>query len=284
MRRILRWAGIAAAVPLGLAVLTILYLLIASQVILDRTYPQRPDPIRAASGTAAIARGAHLVSIGLCHDCHGQDLGGAPFDLPDATIYGRNLTALTASFSDADFDRAIRQGIRPDGKSLLVMPSSAFANFSDDDVASIIAYLRSLPPKGAASPDPRAGLLVRALLVTGQYRTSADTPVGVGPVDLGPRYAEGRHLAQTICAVCHAADLGGMPPGSFITTPDLAIAAAYDRADFHTLMRSGKAAGGRELGLMSQTARGNFSAFTDAEIDAIYDYLVARSAAPGAKR
>ena len=70
-----------------------------------------------------------------------------------------------------------------------------------------------------------------------------------------------------------------MPPGSFHPTPDLVIAAAYDRADFHTLMRSGKAAGGRELGLMSQTARANFSAFTDAEIDAIYDYLVARSAA-----
>ena len=30
---------------------------------------------------------------------------------------------------------------------------------------------------------------------------------------------------------------------------------------------------------MSRTARANFSAFTDAEIDALYDYLVARGAA-----
>ena len=191
MRRVLKWAAIVAAVPLGVAVLAIVYVLIASQVILDRTHPSRPDPIRAASGATAIARGAHLVRIGLCRDCHGQDLAGAPFVVPDATIFGRNLTALTASFSDADFDRAIRQGLRPDGKSLLVMPSSTFANLTDDEVASIIAYLRSLPPRGAASPDPRVGLLVRTLLVTGHYRTSAETPVGVGPVDAGPRYAEG---------------------------------------------------------------------------------------------
>ncbi len=84
--------------------------------------------------------------------------------------------------------------------------------------------------------------------------------------------------------MCHASDLAGTPPGSFHPTPDLAVAAAYDRADFHTLMRSGKALGGRELGLMSQTARNNFSAFTDAEVDALYDYLVARSAALSASQ
>jgi cytochrome c553 len=279
MRRILKWTGIIAAVPLGVLILAIVYVLIASQLILDRAHAKRPDPIRAENGAAAIARGAHLATVGLCRDCHGRDMTGARFVVPDTAIYARNLTALTASFTDADFDRAIRQGIRPDGKSLLVMPSSAFASLDDDDVASIIAYLRSLPPRGAASPDPRVGLLVRAFLVAGKYQTSADSPVGVGPVDLGPRYAEGRHLARTICAVCHGSDLAGMPPGSFHPTPDLTIAAAYDRADFHTLMRSGKAAGGREVGLMSQTARNNFSAFTDAEVDAIYDYLVARGVA-----
>jgi cytochrome c553 len=285
MRRILKWMGIVASGALGAAVLAIAYVLIASQVILDRPHAKRPDPIRAASGPAAIARGAHLASIGLCRDCHGRDLTGARFEVPGATIYSRNLTALTAGFSDADFDRAIRQGLRPDGRSLLVMPSSAFANLSDNEVASIIAYLRSLPPRGAVSPDPRAGLLVRALLATGRVRTGADSlSDGAAPLDPGPRYAAGRHLARTICAVCHGPDLAGTPPGSFHQTPDLLIAAAYDRTEFHTLMRSGKAAGGREVGLMSRTARANFSAFTDAEVDAIYDYLVARSAALNASR
>ena len=284
MRRILKWAGIVTALPLGLGVLATAYVLIASQLILDQTHPKRADPIRAASGAAAVARGSHLASIGLCRDCHGGDLTGARFDVPDTTIYARNLTALTASFSDADFDRAIRQGVRPDGKSLLVMPSSVFADLSDDEVASIIAYLRSLPARGPVSPDPRVGLLVRAFLVSGKYQTSADTPAGAGPIDPGPRYAQGRHLARTICAACHGSDLAGTPPGSFHPTPDLVIAAAYDRADFHTLMRSGKAAGGREVGLMSRTARANFSAFTDAEIDALYDYLVARGAVMSASQ
>jgi mono/diheme cytochrome c family protein len=126
---------------------------------------------------------------------------------------------------------------------------------------------------------------VRALLATGKVKTVADSlSDGAPPLDLGPRYAPGRHLARAICAACHGSDLAGMPPGSFHPTPDLLIAAAYTRADFHTLMRSGKAVGGREVDLMSRTARANFSAFTDAEVDAIYDYLVARGAALASSR
>ena len=84
--------------------------------------------------------------------------------------------------------------------------------------------------------------------------------------------------------MCHAADLAGAPHRSYLPTPDLTIAAAYGRADFHTLMRGGKAAGGREVGVMSRTARADFSGFTEAEVDSLYDYLVARGAALAAKR
>jgi hypothetical protein len=42
-------------------------------------------------------------------------------------------------------------------------------------------------------------------------------------------------------------------------------------------MRTGVATGERQVGLMSQVARGRFVHFTDAEVDAIYDYLAARA-------
>ncbi len=267
----------------GLVVLALAYVFIASEVILDRTYPRRPSAVHAPAAAEAIARGAHLVVVATCTDCHGKDLAGTNLDVPGSTLYAPNLTALTATLSDADFDRAIRQGLRPNGRSLLVMPSHAYANFTDDEVALIIAYLRSLRPRGAVSPNPRLGLLVRAFLAVGLFKTEADELAAARPpLELGPRYDPGRHLASVICATCHGTELSGTPKDPVLPTPDLMLVAAYSRGDFHTLMRTGKASGNREVGIMSKTARNYFSSFTDPEIDAIYDYLVARGNAVAA--
>jgi cytochrome c553 len=280
MKSLLKWTGIVAASLVGLLALAVAFVFIASEVMLDRTYPKRPSTVHAYVTAETIARGAHLVVVATCTDCHTKDLTGQRFDVPGSTLYAPNLTALTRSFSDADYDRAIRQGIRPDGKGVLFMPSHIFANLTDDEVDSIIAYLRSLKPKGTASPDHRLGLFMRALLVTGEIKTEAKEFADAQPsLDMGPRYKQGRHLASMICAGCHGTNLAGTPQGSFLPTPDLIMVAAYDRGDFHKLMRTGKAAGGREVGVMSQTARRNFSTFTDAEIDSIYDYLAARGTA-----
>ena len=56
--------------------------------------------------------------------------------------------------------------------------------------------------------------------------------------------------------------------------PDLRIVAAYDPQDFTALMRTGKAAGGREVGAMSEFARRRYASLTDSEIGAVRDYLV----------
>jgi hypothetical protein len=39
-------------------------------------------------------------------------------------------------FQDSDWDRAIRFGLRADGRSPLVMPSEVFVNMSDEDISS----------------------------------------------------------------------------------------------------------------------------------------------------
>jgi mono/diheme cytochrome c family protein len=93
--------------------------------------------------------------------------------------------------------------------------------------------------------------------------------------DLGPATARGRYLATIACAECHQSDFAPRPD-QFFKTPDLLLVASYEHSEFVTLMRTGKAAGNRELPVMSETARKRFAAFTDEEIDAIYDYLAAR--------
>jgi mono/diheme cytochrome c family protein len=126
---------------------------------------------------------------------------------------------------------------------------------------------------------------VRVALVRGIVRTEAaeftQTPP---PLDLGVRYENGRHLAQVVCGQCHGVNLSGEPKRPVRPAPDLLIVAGYDRGAFRTLMRSGTAPGGRQTVSMLRIAGGNLSAFTDDEIDAIYDYLVARWKALTAKR
>ncbi|MGA2597449.1 MAG: c-type cytochrome [Bryobacteraceae bacterium] len=284
MKPILKWAGIVAASLAGLLVLAIAYVFIVSQRILDRSYLKRSSAVHELVTADAVARGAHLTVVSTCTDCHGKDLTGTQLPVPGSTVYAPNLTIMTKSLSDADIDLAIRQGLRSDGKSLLFMPSHGYASFTDDEVASIIGYLRSLSPQGTASPEPHLGLGVRVALVAGIVRTeAAEFADTLPPLDLGVRYENGRHLAQVVCGQCHGMNLSGEPKRPVRPTPDLLIVAGYDRGAFRTLMRTGRAPEGRQTVSMLRIA-GNLSTFTDDETDAIYDYLVARWKALTAKQ
>ena len=86
-----------------------------------------------------------------------------------------------------------------------------------------------------------------------------------------------------VCAQCHGKDLRGTPK-DLVPAPDLLIVGPYDRGEFRALMRTGRAVGGRDVGAMSKTARGNLSGLTDDEIDATYDYLAARAKAVSASQ
>jgi len=275
----MKWGGFAALVLLAVTLLAAGYLYFASEAIIARTFVPRDVAFRAAPAgdAAAVARGAHLAVVTGCTDCHEKDLTGHWFDdVPDSHIWSRNLTILAHQFSDAQLENAIRQGIRPDGRSVVIMRSGAYRGMSDRDLSDLVAYLRSLKPKGDVRPEPTYGPMLRAGLLLGKLKTDRDFAAGDKPsMELGPRYARGRYLAAIACAECHQTNF--VPrDDAFFATPDLSLVAAYERADFFTLMRTGKAAGGREVGFMSQTARLRFAHFTDEEIGAIYDYLAAR--------
>jgi mono/diheme cytochrome c family protein len=251
-----------------------------SQAILDARHPAAPSAVHAASTPEAVARGAHLVQVTDCAACHGGRLTGGVMSLSSSTIYAPNLTVVGKTLSDAELDRAIRRGLRPDGRSELAMPSQAYVGFTDDEVAAIIAYLRSLPPKGTNLAQPPLGLILRANLARGALKTEVQRVAEARPpVAAGPGVERGRRLAAVACSQCHGADLGGGPgsPG-----PDLTVNTYYDRAQFHALMRdTGRPTENMEL--MSQTALTSFSHFDDGEVDAIFDYLMARDRVLGVK-
>jgi mono/diheme cytochrome c family protein len=158
------------------------------------------------------------------------------------------------------------------------MPSYLFAGLHPDDVSALVAYLNSLEPVGPTYPEPTIGPALAKEIAEGTYRNSAQDVAdhaGKGPPDLGPLNALGRQILSATCAECHGMDLRGKPaPGpDAVARPDLRIVASYSPQDFTTLLSTGKAAGNREVGLMSTVARRRYANLTDVEVSAIRAYL-----------
>jgi mono/diheme cytochrome c family protein len=122
------------------------------------------------SGASAVERGHYLARIMDCTGCHtpgalvgrpdtdrylaGADVG---FGTPLGIVYPPNLTPDPVTglgrWTDAEIARAIRQGVRPDGRALVpVMPWPSYSALTEADVAALVAYLRTLPPTRNQTP------------------------------------------------------------------------------------------------------------------------------------
>ena len=282
MRRVLRWLTFAAA---GMAAVVLVALLVVyglSERVFRRVYPAPTAPAFTATlpaDAASLAEGRRLaVTRGCYAGCHGAGLAGRVFMYQPGVgrLVAPNLTAAVRRYSDAELERIIRHGVRPDGRSVFGMPSDMFRGLSDADLARLLAFLRSQPSvRDALGPSVQLGPLGRLGLVLGECpptavlvrRDSAAQTLAERP-DEADTPGVGRYVARTSCTECHGPGLRGGDG-----TPSLAIAAAYAPAEFRHFLRTGEAKGGRELRLMSDMARRRFSQLTDAEIGALHAYL-----------
>jgi mono/diheme cytochrome c family protein len=108
----------------------------------------------------AVARGAYLAGpVAHCLECHTPMLptgqhdmarlgaGGMEFRGPWGVSVARNITpAALGSWSDAEIERAIREGVSKDGRQMFPpMAFAAYRHMSAQDMGDLIAYLRSMP-------------------------------------------------------------------------------------------------------------------------------------------
>ena len=87
-----------------------------------------------------------------------------------------------------DVARALRRGVRRDGRSLIVMPSEIFTYVSEQDLAAIVAYVGQVPPVDREVPRTHFGPVGRALLALGKLNilVAGKTPHVTAPDSVSP--------------------------------------------------------------------------------------------------
>lgn len=283
MAKFLRFAAYGLAGILGLLVIAAATVWLISWQKLNADPEARSEHLARPTAAELADAPRRARALG-CFGCHGEGLRGHKmFDQPlIGTVWAPNLTHVAQRSTDAELARAIRQGISDEGKPLMIMPSEAYQYLSDEEVAALIAVIRSEARGGGAVPEKSFGPVGRLGLALGRFQTA---PALVAkfereqPISLGEQFEPGRHIAMVNCSMCHGPRLLGkeVRPGSI--SPDLAIVGAYDLAAFKRLLRTGIPADGHKLELMGEVSRSGLSHLSDKEIEQLHSYLVSRARA-----
>jgi mono/diheme cytochrome c family protein len=285
LRTTLRWTGRVAGGLVALLVVAAGSVYALSERRIRSRFAVPEHRLTVPTDSATVARGAHVATVRGCTDCHGAGFrGNVLIDDPAiGVLAGPNLTAggRGAQLTDADWERAVRHAVRRDGSPLLVMPGNEFNVLSDDDLAAIVAYARSLPAQDKAAPTLSVGPVIRAMFVAGQVGLVPAEEIDhakphAASVTPAPTAEYGRYMAVG-CQGCHNPSLtGGKVPG---TPPDWKPAANitpegighWSENDFVTALRTGRRPDGSAID--PQMPVKMTSQMTDTELKAIYAYL-----------
>src|SRR5581483_3109920 len=170
---------------------------------------------------ARLARGQYLTSVAPCWECHtDHDIStpelsrieakkGAGWTMPVPELGSVTAPNITpdretgiGSWTDDEIARAIQEGVDKNGRALFpIMPYLEFRNLTDEDIASIVVYLRTIPPVKNVVPATRLVFPLSVLVKTMPQPLTAHPPQ---PPRATPE-ARGEYLVHSVllCHECH---------------------------------------------------------------------------------
>jgi len=269
-----------------------------ARALTNRTFERTPE---------RLARGQYLVENLGCFDCHGEHdwtkhssplvegtRGAGYADFPMAGLPGRivpsNITpdpeTGAGNWTDDMLARAIREGIGHDGRALFpLMPYPEFRQISDEDLASVIVYVRSIPPVRKALPKTEIIFPVRYLIRSVPQPITEPVP----QPDLSTPVKRGKYLVTiAACTDCHTPQAKGQPirglefAGGFVfdgpwgrvasanITPDPSGISYYDEAMFLEMIRTGYV---KARSINQIMPWDHYRGLTDEDLKAIFAYL-----------
>jgi mono/diheme cytochrome c family protein len=252
---------------------------------------------------ARMQRGDYLVhAVMHCMGCHSKhdDKANPPvlaakegsgqvlFEEGSIRLVAPNITSDPETgigkWSDDAIARAIREGIAADGSTLFpVMPYEHFRDLSDEDLASIVVFLRSVPPAHSDLPANKIPFLFARLVQTAPKPVTEPVPE---PDSSAPAKYGAYLVRMATCSDCHTPltpkfdpipgmEMAGGSPmeegvASANITPDASGIGYYDEALFVQTMRTGSV---RARKLNSAMLWWIFRNMTDDDLKAMFAYL-----------
>ncbi|GBQ88884.1 sorbitol dehydrogenase cytochrome c subunit [Gluconacetobacter johannae DSM 13595] len=258
----------------------------------------------AGGDAALVARGRYLATAADCAACHTTPHGGRPFAggygiaSPLGSIYAANITpskvAGIGAYTEAQFGRAVREGIRGDGARLYpAMPYTSYARLTDADIHALYVYfmqeVRPVDERPPATHLPfpfnlRFSMMVWNALYLDNTRFAPD-PAKSAEVNRGAYLAIG--LGH--CDTCHTPrnvmmaeiggkELGGASLGAWIApniTPDpVSGIGNWSSDDLFRYLKTGDVPGkAQAAGPMAEAIEHSFQYLTDDDLKAIVAYV-----------
>jgi len=208
------------------------FLIIAGLVYFNLSFPKgEPVPnVKVDITPSRVARGEYLVRhlVG-CLDCHSErdwtkyagpiipgteGKGGEVFDEETVgvpgTLYAKNITPMgIGNWTDGELIRGITTGVSKDGTALFpIMPYQDFNYLRQEDLYSIVAYLRTLKPIQNTTPNRHLNFPMNLIVKTIPL---ANYDPGK-PIDKSDTIAYGEYLTTIAgCGDCHTRLDKGVP-------------------------------------------------------------------------
>jgi cytochrome c553 len=287
MKKVLKWVGWGVAGLVALVLIAAAAAHLLAERKRDRSIDINVAPVAYVNDPAALARGRYMFQSRGCSECHGDNGAGKLFiDEPNGMrVWSPNISpgpgSVVAKYTEADWVRALRHGVKPDKRPMMIMPCEDYNRLTDADVAAIVAYVRSLPPAKGEPARFELPLIVKALYAAdvvkdAPQRIDHSLPPAVGVAE-GPTAEHGAYVAN-MCKGCHGERfVGGRIPGSPPDWPpaaDLtarATYATYDNVDkFRAMLKSGNRPSGEKIRVMPFPS---LAALSDTDVEALYAYL-----------
>ena len=256
-----------------------------------------------------VARGHALAVAADCAACHTAPDGGKPFaggygiQSPMGAIFSSNITpsrsAGIGTYTEAQFARALRQGVRADGANLYpAMPYTSYTKLNDADVHALYTYLMTqvapVDEKAPATQLPfpfniRMSMSFWNALFLSDHRFQPDP-------SKSDAYNHGSYLAEVLehCSVCHtprnalmaeeaSRNLSGAPLGSWyapnITLDKTSGIGAWTDQELVTYLKTGRVVGkAQAAGDMGEAVTHSLEYLPEPDLRDIVVYLHAQPA------
>lgn len=272
------------------------FLLIALGLLAGVSHTARADD--------AVERGRYLSVAADCVACHTSPKQGKPYAggyaiaSPLGEIWASNITPSTShgigNYTEADFAKAVREGVRKDGARLYpAMPYTSYAKLTDEDIHALYVYfMQAVAPvdEEARTTELPFPFSVRSSMAVWNLLFLDKTPFKPDPAQ-SAQWNRGAYLVEGLahCSSCHSPrglmmqEVGGkaFAGGSLgdwyapnITSHPISGIGGWTDDELGQYLKTGRAEGkGQAGGGMAEAVTNSLSKLRDEDISAIVTYL-----------